>query len=114
MIFGVFYSQFSKDRLTQLENHAKSVSVGISVYGTDFLRNIGESGYRVTYISDVTVDEKRPKSCDKAPGLYIYLAEPEETMWDIAKRYNTEIRRIEEDNPPSEADQRRVLLIPVL
>lgn len=69
---------------------------------------------RVTYISDVTVDEKRPKSCDKAPGLYIYLAEPEETMWDIAKRYNTEIRRIEEDNPPSEADQRRILLIPVL
>lgn len=51
LIFGVFYSQFSKDRLTQLENHAKSVSVGISVYGTEFLQNIGESGYRVTYIS---------------------------------------------------------------
>ncbi|MBQ5328486.1 MAG: PAS domain-containing sensor histidine kinase, partial [Oscillospiraceae bacterium] len=52
LIFGVFYSQFSKDRLIQLENHAKSVSVGISVYGTEFLQNIDESGYRVTYISE--------------------------------------------------------------
>ena len=52
LILGVFYSQFSKDRLTQLEKHAKSVSVGISVYGTEFLQNIDESGYRVTYISE--------------------------------------------------------------
>ena len=61
------------------------------------------------------MDEKKPKEDAAAPGLYLYLADPGETLWDIAKRYNTNIDRITEENPEEQQDpNRRVLLIPVL
>ena len=49
-----------------------------------------------------------------APGLYMYMADPGETLWDIAKRYNTNIDKIMEENPEEqENDARQILLIPV-
>ena len=51
-----------------------------------------------------------------APGLYLYLAEEGESLWEIAKRYNTSIRRIQEENPEEERQpgKREVLLVPVI
>lgn len=70
---------------------------------------------RAMLLDDIQVDETRPKEDTAAPGLYLYLADPGETLWDIAKRYNTNIDRITEENPDGEtAEDRRVLLIPVL
>lgn len=52
IIFWVFYSGFSNNRLLQLENQAKTVSAGIAVSGTDFLESIESKDYRITYISE--------------------------------------------------------------
>lgn len=52
IIFWVFYSGFSNNRLLQLENQAKTVSAGIAVSGTDFLERIESKDYRITYISE--------------------------------------------------------------
>ncbi|MBQ3561619.1 MAG: PAS domain-containing protein [Oscillospiraceae bacterium] len=52
LIFGVFYSQISNDRLLQLESQAKTISAGIALSGTNFLENIETKDYRVTYISE--------------------------------------------------------------
>ena len=51
IIFGVFYSGFSDDRLFQLQRQAKTVSAGIFLFGTDYLESIEAKDYRMTYIS---------------------------------------------------------------
>ena len=51
IIFGVFYSGFSDDRLSQLQSQAKTVSAGILISGTDYLESIEAKDYRITYIS---------------------------------------------------------------
>ncbi len=68
-----------------------------------------------TMIDEVTIDDKKPKTDMASPGLYLYLPDDGETMWDIAKRYNTSIDKIMEENggQPSE-EKAGVLLIPVL
>ena len=70
---------------------------------------------RAALLEDIQVDEGKAKE-DAAPrGLYLYLADPGETLWDIAKRYNTNIDRITQENPEEQQDpDHRVLLIPVL
>lgn len=73
------------------------------------------SHQRAVLLEDIQVDETKPRTDTAAPGLYLYLADPGETLWDIAKRYSTNIDRITEENPDGEtAGGRRVLLIPVL
>lgn len=68
---------------------------------------------RVALIEEVAVDERHPKTDLASPGLYIYMADPGETTWEIAKRYNTDPQRIGEENPEQEEAGRRILLIPV-
>lgn len=67
-------------------------------------------------IESLEVDEKKPREGLMAPGLYLYLAEEGESLWEIAKRYNTSIRRIQEENPEEERQpgKREVLLVPVI
>lgn len=70
---------------------------------------------RATLLEDIEVDEKKPKEDAASPGLYLYLADPGETLWDIAKRYNTNIDKLTGENPEEdEGRERRVLLIPVV
>ncbi len=66
-------------------------------------------------IEELEVDEKKPREGLMAPGLYLYLAQEGESLWEIAKRYNTSIRRIQEENPEEEQPgKREVLLVPVV
>ena len=70
---------------------------------------------RAVLLDEVQVDEKAPREDAATPGLYLYLADPGETLWDIAKRYNTNIDKITGENPEeNEGQERRILLIPVL
>ncbi len=70
---------------------------------------------RAVLMDDIEVDEKKPKEITSPPGLYLYLADQGETLWDIAKRYNTNIDQITGENPQEgDGQERRVLLIPVL
>lgn len=67
-------------------------------------------------ICEIAVDEERPKKCDPTVGLYLYRASKGETLWDIAKHYNTSTRYIMEENGLTDEslDDRRMLIIPMV
>lgn len=66
---------------------------------------------RETIIDEVTLDDAKPKEGAAAPGLYIYMRADGESLWDIAKKYNTDAGRIAEENDDRASGP---LLIPVL
>lgn len=72
------------------------------------------STQKCTCIEEVTLDEKKPGNNTVSPGLYLYMAGDNEAVWDIAKRYNTSVQRIAEENPAGEGRRGDVLIIPVL
>ncbi len=71
---------------------------------------------KTTVIGDISVNADHEKVSNTAKGLYIYLADPGEDLWNVAKRYNTSIRRIMEENDLTSetAGEREMLLIPVI
>lgn len=75
--------------------------------------------YRCTsqpLICDITLDESRPKQGKAEKGLYICCAEAGEELWEIARRYNTSVDYILEENQLQESrlEKRTMLLVPVL
>lgn len=71
---------------------------------------------KMPVVSEIAVDPHKEKAANVSKGLYVYLADEGEGLWDIAKRYNTSVERIMEDND-LHADcttDRTMLLIPVL
>lgn len=74
------------------------------------------SSSRCQIVCDLSVDQRKEKPKPVTRGLYVYLADEGESLWDIAKRYNTSIQYIMEENElkSEKADGRTMLLIPVL
>lgn len=69
---------------------------------------------RTAVLEEITVDEASPKENCRPRGLYIYMAEEGESLWDIARRYNTSEAKIREDNGEmGEGAPAGPLLIPV-
>ena len=66
-------------------------------------------------IGDITVDESKEKT-RVANKLYIYYADAGESIWDIAKRYNTSPGSIWEENDTAQdvLTGRQMLLIPII
>lgn len=71
---------------------------------------------RSQIICDLTIDQRKEKQRAVKSGLYVYLADEGEGLWEIAKRYNTSVQYIMEENElkSEKADGRTMLLIPVL
>ena len=69
---------------------------------------------RNTFISSIQPKTDKPKVKNKAVTLTIYYADPEEDIWGIAKKYNTSIEKIEDENgiEGSLVEKRMMLLIP--
>lgn len=69
---------------------------------------------RKKVISDIVVDESRPKT-RKDNVLYLYYASEQEPIWDIAKRYNTSVDAIQAENQleDSALSGKTMLLIPM-
>lgn len=67
-------------------------------------------------LTDITVDEGHPIPRENSSCLTIYFSEMGESVWDIAKRYNTSPAMILEENALAEEELlgARMLLIPVL
>ncbi len=65
-------------------------------------------------LSSMEPDESKPKNKDSMSALTIYYADPGETVWDIARRYNTSVDAVSEENdlPAERIDKRMMLLIP--
>lgn len=75
--------------------------------------------YRCTsqpLICDITLDSTKQKQSRVEKGLYICRAEAGEELWDIARRYNTSVEYILEENQLAEGslEKSTMLLVPVL
>lgn len=53
---------------------------------------------RLAALEEMAVDETAPVENRMPRGLYIYMAAEGESLWEIARRYNTSEARIQEDN----------------
>lgn len=69
---------------------------------------------RKKVISDITIDETKPKT-RKDNVLYLYYASEQEPVWDIAKRYNTSVSAIQAENQLEDSvlSDKTMLLIPM-
>ena len=69
-----------------------------------------------TVLTQLQVDEKRPPERTVKKGLYLYLPQEGELLWEIARRYNTSADRIREENglEGTRAQGRVMLLVPVV
>ena len=66
-------------------------------------------------ITDMNLDDEKPIQKVNQPGIVIYFADDNETLWDIAKRYNTTTQEIASVNGINEDEilnKRQQLLIP--
>ena len=72
------------------------------------------SQYRKKIVCDVAIDESRPKPRHDNM-LYLYYAAEHESIWEIAKRYNTSTAAIQAGNQLETGvlDGRKMLLIPM-
>ena len=70
----------------------------------------------VDVISEVVIDSDKPKAKNTDYALKMYFAEPEEEVWEIAKRYNTSSSAImaENDLDCDTLSQACMLLIPIV
>lgn len=66
-------------------------------------------------IGEITLDESKAK-VKETNKLYIYYADAGESIWDIAKRYNTSANAIWEENSTTQdtLPHKQMLLIPIL
>ena len=66
-------------------------------------------------ICEISLDESAPRQREKN-RLFLYYADPDESVWEIAKRYNTSVGAIWEENDIQSdiLPSRRMLLIPLV
>jgi hypothetical protein len=67
----------------------------ISVKCTLFIRVAGFSTVRTTMVSDA-VDMGMAPQAD--PGMTVYFANGNETLWDVAKKFNTPVDNVKKYN----------------
>lgn len=107
MIFGLQLLPLSTEATingTQLELRCQ-----LQLSGCVFLME------RQSAISAITADESCPKKRGEDCGLCIYYADQKESVWDIAKKYNSSVSGIREENGLEHdiLPQRTMLLIPM-
>lgn len=98
-----------------------AVSYSLSDGHIDFKCEILVTGvllceHRQKVITDIDVDVTRPARTDKSSSLNVYFADKGESIWEIAKRYNTSPDLIMQENNITDdvVTARCMLLIPVL
>jgi len=65
-------------------------------------------------ISNITIEEMAPELLANQPSMRVYIVQPGDTLWKIAKRYNTpldEIVAINELESPSKITTGQKLLM---
>lgn len=78
-----------------------------------FINAVVFENYQKEVITDIELDENNKKTKTNA-SLTIYFSDPGESIWNIAKRYNTTVKAILEENKLTEdiLKERTKLLIP--
>lgn len=100
----------------------KVLSVACSLVGSDRVELrvecevnalvVGNS--RENAVVDMSLDDSAPKAAAPSRTLTLYYADKGESVWDIAKRYNTSMEAIKKENSLDSAalEDRSMLLIP--
>lgn len=72
--------------------------------------------FYISAITQVNLQEDAVKRRDDNCALRLYFADPGESIWEIAKRYNTSVNAILEENSIEKefVDSRGMLLIPIV
>lgn len=67
-------------------------------------------------LTDVQIDPEQPLPVTENYALRLYFAQPEESLWEIAKRYHTSETAIREENdiPADRLNTPQMLLIPIV
>ncbi len=70
----------------------------------------------VSFITAIKVDETREKTRENQSAMTIYYADAGENIWSIAKRYNTSISAVMEENGLEDEilPEKRIVLIPMV
>lgn len=92
--------------------NGNSVELRVSLYVCG--RVCAEARTRV--LTDISADDARPKEKAANCALTIYYADGGEQVWDIAKRYNTSVSAIMEENnlDGDTIREREMILIPIV
>ena len=104
------------------EPEIKIISSGYTLMGLDRIDMRIECSVEATIYSvvsemavvDLNLDDTKPKTCEPGKTLTLYFADSGEKLWDIAKRYNTSMEAVKQENS-LEVDileERSMLLIP--
>lgn len=114
-------AEIGKDLSTHSEVDVTSISYRLT--GSDSLElrlelYIEASIYEVTlykFISDISINEDKPKKHDQSAALTIYYADEGEDLWDIARKYNTSLEavKVQNDIDNDILPERKMLLIPM-
>ena len=70
----------------------------------------------VSFITGIKVDETREKKRESESAMTIYYADEGESIWSIAKRYNTSISAVMEENSLEDEflPEKKIVLIPMI
>ena len=97
----------------------KSAAVRIEVGKIDFKAELFinvavTKNVREKVLTSLEVEEDKGKK-DKKPSVVIYFCSGGESVWDIARRYNTTVEEIMQENDlgADYLENKRILLIPV-
>ncbi len=102
---------------------ARIVSVGYSIGGDKIELRLEFKTNGCLYalhncemITDISLNTDSPKTRNDDAALKLYFADEGESIWDIAKRYNTSVRSILEDNSleGKQIEKRGMILIPII
>ncbi len=71
---------------------------------------------RKNAVCEITLDEEKGKKPASSSALTIYFADAGESVWNIAKKYNTSVYAVMEENSLEEwsLQKRSMLLIPII
>ena len=70
----------------------------------------------ISFITGIKVDETREKKREMQSAMTIYYADAGESIWSIAKRYNTSISAVMEENNLEDEflPEKKIVLIPMV
>lgn len=118
--------QLSSDQLCEnpiVQTKGDIVNMEYSFNGTIFdleaeIKLCGTVSCRdwIRIVTDFSIDETAPKETKNRPALTIYYADGGESLWDIARHYNTSMDAIMEENAMERPiiEERRMMLIPIV
>ncbi len=123
MDFEYYYDWSSKSENIICDADISVISVGFRITGSDGIEIKTELSLSVvvyemrniSFVSEISAKEEIEKDKEDQVALTIYYAEPGESVWNIARTYNTSVDAIKKENDLTNdvLEERGMILIPM-